>query len=284
LESIDFQGLRIGMVRKQRKVKKRRRPKKGGSSEGRTKAVVLLAGLFFTIVILGTGGFGVYKALEKSDFFQVTSLKIEGCSRTSKKLILDLSGIDIHANLLAVNVNKVRARISSHEWVESVNVERKWPNRLVIEVTERVPVAILNLPKGLYYLDRHGVAFAKVIPPEDMDYPVITGLKSDWSSSATHTAALHEALRFITYASRGSSILPKQNISEIHLTDQGDAILYLVERPFPIYLGQGETYTAYSRLAKVLYNLYKRKEFSETAYIRMDYMEDKVLVGLTGKA
>ncbi len=245
---------------------------------------MLLAGFFFTVTVLGAVSFGIYHALERSDFFQVTSLKIEGCSRTSKKLILDLSGIDIHANLLAVNVNKVRARISNHEWIESVNVERQWPNRLVIEVIERVPVAILNLPEGLYYVDSKGVAFAKVVPPEDMDYPLITGLNSDWRASSTHTVSLKEALRFIHFASRGSSILPKQNISEIHLTAKGGSILYLVDRPFPIYLGQGEAYNLYNRLAKVLYSLYKRKEFSETAYIRMDYMEDKVLVGLTGKA
>ena len=272
------------MAKKKKTVRRRQTRKNGNSSEHRRKVLMLVAGLFLVSAVLGSGSFFVYQALEKSDFFQVTSLKIEGCNRTSKKLILDLSGLDIHANLLAVNVKKVEARISSHEWIESVNVDRQWPNRLVIEVVERMPVAILNLPEGLYYLDRNGIAFARVIPPEDMDFPVITGLDSEWRSHGKQNSALYEALHFIRYANRGSSILPKQNISEIHLTQEGNAILYLVERPFPIYLGQGNTYTLYSRLAKVLYNLYKRKEFSETAYIRMDYMEDKVLVGLTGKA
>lgn len=270
------------MVRKAKNP--RRRARNNGSADGHTKALLIVAGLLLISAIVGTGGFFAYQGLEKSDFFQVTSLKIEGCRRTSKNLIFDLSGIDIHANLLEVNVKKVESRIREHEWVESVKVDRQWPNRLLIEINERVPVAIVSLPEGLYYLDRKGTAFAQVLPPEDMDYPVITGVSSDWRKENGRVPALAEALRFIHYAGRGSTMLPKQNISEIHLTEKGEAILFLVDRPFPIYLGSGETKTRYYRLARVLYRLYKRKEFSNIAYIRMDYMHNKVLVGMTGNA
>ena len=271
------------MVRKAKKTT-HRRARNGNSGESRKKVIVFLSGLLLAIAILVAGSFFAYQGLGKSDFFQVTSLKIEGCRRTSKKLILDLSGIDIHANLLSVNVRKVEARIRSHDWVESVEVDRQWPNRLVIEVKERVPVAITNSSDGLYYLDRRGSAFARVLPPEDMDYPVITGLGDEIRDKGTQKGALKRALKFIRYTSRGSTILPKQSISEIHLTEQGDAILFLVDSPFPIYLGLGDTYTKYRRLAKVLHSLYKRKQFTDTAYIRMDYMQNKVLVGLRGNA
>ena len=62
--------------------------------------------------------------------------------------------------------------------------------------------------------------------------------------------------------------------------------LYLVDYPFPIYFGKGEVRTKYSRLKRVLEVLYKETEqgmtIADVAYIRMDYLENKVLVAHSG--
>ena len=143
-------------------------------------------------------------------------------------------------------------------------------------------MAIASLGEGLFYVDRHGVAFAQVLPPEEMDYPVISGLdRESWPKEVKGTS-LADALDFLKYAGRGSTILPLQNVSEIHLQGEEELTLFLVDRPFAIHLGRGNIRTKYYRLAKVLYRLYKRKEFDNTAYIRMDYTPNKVLVGFSG--
>ena len=72
--------------------------------------------------------------------------------------------------------------------------------------------------------------------------------------------------------------LPSQNISELRVSED-DIVLFLMDRPFPVRLGRGDMREKYGRLAKVLYWLYKRKEFSNVAYIKVNYSEDKVLVG-----
>lgn len=259
----------------------RAQQKKGGL--GMKKKMVIL-GLGFTLLAtgIGLGCLVAYKGMSRSDFFQITATNIQGCRRTTKNMILELSGVDIHTNLLALDVNVARKNIESHEWVESARLTRNWPNDLIITVKERLPLVIVNLKDGMYYMDRHGVAFAKVLPPEDMDYPILTGLNENNWPKRVKGSTLGEALRFIKYAKRGSSILPKQNISEIHLGEEGRITMYLVNRPFPITLGQGRIRTKYYRLAKVLYRLYKSKEFSKTAYIKMDYGRDKVLVGFAG--
>jgi hypothetical protein len=59
-------------------------------------------------------------------------------------------------------------------------------------------------------------------------------------------------------------------------------VLYLVEYPFPIFFGNGNSEKKYSRLIQVLRVLYKKpngKELlAQIAYIQMDYLNDKVLV------
>ena len=248
------------------------------------KKRLVITGFGFALIaaIVGLGSFVMMQTLEQSDFFQITAIRIQGCLRTTKHQIMELSGVDVQTNLLALNLDKVKTQIESHAWVESAEVARNWPNRLNISIKERVPVAMVSLEEGLFYLDKRGVAFARVLPPEDMDYPVITGLSVHDLPKTLYGSPLNEALKFIHFAGRGSSVLPGQNISEVHLLPEGDMILYLVNRPFPIYLGKSEMATKYYRLAKVLYRLYKEKEFTDIAYIRMDYMPDKVLVGKTG--
>ncbi len=247
-----------------------------------------LAFLLLGFMVFGAGlwgvGFLVYQGLGQSDFFQITAIKIKGCQRTTKSMVLEMSGVDIHSNLLALNIKRVKAQLEEYAWIERVDVERDWPDRLTITVKERTPVALVNRRDGLYYLDRRGVKFAKVQAMDDMDFPVITGLKQEVAPENIKGSRLGDALLFIRYASRGSSILPAQNISEINIGQKDEMVLFLANRPFPIKLGTGKIGRKYYRLSKVLYHLYKRKEFPHTAYIDVDYMSYRVLVGKVSKS
>jgi cell division protein FtsQ len=257
----------------------RPQPVRRSWQEGFGRKMLLAAGILLLSGVAMAGlGIGIYKGLSHSDFFQITGIKIEGCRRTTKEGILKLSGVDIHTNLLALDPAAVKARVETQGWVEQARVERDWPNQLVITIRERTPVALINLADGLYHVDRHGTVFVRVLPPEDLDYPVITGLAGSKPQS-TRQAAVQEALRFIHYASRGNPALPKQNISELHVDKEGGLILFLVDRPFPIHLGAGDMADKYGRLVRVLNWLYRHDTFADTAYIHLDGQGSKVLVG-----
>jgi hypothetical protein len=88
-----------------------------------------------------------------------------------------------------------------------------------------------------------------------------------------------KALKFLHLAARGNAILPVQAISEIHVDADG-LVVYLVDRPFPIYVGTERIQTKYYRLVKILERLYKKKKIAEIKEIRMDYTENKVLVAM----
>lgn len=261
---------------------RRNRLQGSGFREFRNKLAILAMGGAVVLVVLGIAAIFVYRGLARSDFFQITTIKIEGCKKTTKNLILELSRVDIHSNLLALNTDRVRSDIETCDWVEGAEVRKEWPNRLLITIRERKPVAMAGLPDGLYYIDKKGVAFARVLPPEDMDFPVITGLTADTWPESFKESSLEEALLFIRLAGRGNPVLPKQNISEVHITGNGELILFLADNSFPIYLGKGMVDEKYRRLVKVLYWQYKKKEFASTAYINVEYMDNDVLVGSDG--
>lgn len=262
--------------------------REGNDLRGSVKKFLALL-LLAVFIGLGIGGaiFSAYKWLGKSEFFQITSIKIDGARRLDKRHIQEISGVDIHTNLMAMDVSLVKEKLESHPWVEWAVVKRELPSNLVISVKERRPLALLNGADGLYYLDRKARPFVAVGLHEELDFPVITGLEGLETGPGgvllpdeKERLAIKQALAFIGYASRGRAALPRQNISEIHIGEQGEFTLFLADHPFPVHLGKEVGKKKYNQLAKVLYWLYKKKEFPDVNYIRMDYVDEaKVLVG-----
>lgn len=257
----------------------------GGNHNRKPPRKFLLMGMALISLALGLG-FGakhIYHRLCQCDFFQITAVKIDGNRMTSKEQIAALSRVDIHSNLLAIDVVQVQSLLESHPWIARAEVIRDWPNRLLIQVQEKNPVALLNRETGLFYLDIQGHIIAAAGPAQDLDFPVITGLENfslNTSESAQIPGPLQDIIDLLQLANRNNPLLPQQNISEIHVVEQGELVLHLLDRPFPIFLGtDGKISTRYYRLVKVLRDLYKTREFSEVSYIRLDYQKDTILVG-----
>jgi len=256
-------------------------PKRSSMQHRKLFTIALLLSALF--LGLGFGAKYAYRMLCQCDFFQITAVKIDGNRMTTKEQIAALSRVDIHSNLLAINVVQVQALLESHPWIAKAEVLRDWPNRLMIRLKEKNPVALLNRESGLFFLDSKGLLIAAASSSQELDFPVITGLENfpfDTTRSAQAPAPLLDVLDLLKLANRNNPILPEQSISEVHIGDKGDLILYLLDRPFPIYLGSdGKISTRYYRLVKVLRDLYRTREFSEIAYIRLDYQKDTILVG-----
>ena len=243
---------------------------------------------FIGLLLLLCAGFAtkeIYQELCHSDFFQITAMEITGNRMASKEQITVLSKVDIYSNLLTINAAQVKSLLESHPWIARADVTRDWPNRLLIIIKEKTPVALLRRNSGLFFLDNKGHIIAAATSSQELDFPVITGLENFNFNSTQSTQTpgiLQETMGLLKLASRNNSILPEQNISEIHINKNGQLILYLLERPFPIHMGADrDIKTRYYRLVKVLRDLYKTKEFSKVSYIRLDYQDDTILVGKT---
>ena len=80
------------------------------------------------------------------------------------------------------------------DWIERASVSRIWPNRLVVRVWERTPVAFVNLtPAGartqntrLALIDAYGVLLDR---PEKLDFssPILSGCPSARRKASART-------------------------------------------------------------------------------------------------
>lgn len=93
------------------------------------------------------------------------------------------AGLRSDTNLMDVNLGDVRSRLMALPRVKGVKVERRLPDRMVITIEERLPVAwITSVPNGIdqksrLFVDHDGVAFkCEELLREYMTLPVINAV------------------------------------------------------------------------------------------------------------
>ena len=242
--------------------------------------------LMLVMLFVGAGRWG-FRTLERSGTFSVRRVTVQGNRMSNEAQIRTLADIKRGDQLFSVTPEEVAERIRQHPWVDRAEVERVWPDTLTIRVHEHRPLAMINIEgkqQGLYYLDHHGIIFAPVESLQDIDYPVITGfVPTDENEEIPgldlgEDAMTEDMREFLHVAARGNPILPLQSISEIHMNREKGIIVYLVEHPFPIYVGYGNVEKRYYQLVKLLERFYRKKRIEGIEEIRMDYHEGRILV------
>lgn len=238
------------------------------------------------IFFVANGPALIREQLAASDFFKIRSLIINSWSAEATKRLTELAPISLHqSSLVGLDVKQIKTQIESDPWVKEANVKKDWPDTLVIEVVKRNKLALVNQGSPekpqLYYIDGDGTPFLAVNGAIDIDYPVITGLER-LETPESREQALKQINIFLATVGQNNPILPAQSVSEIHINGKSELVLYLVDHPFPIFLGKDKMEDKYKNLVRILGMFYRAKDtekrLSRVEYIQMDYMNDKVLV------
>lgn len=83
-----------------------------------------------------------------SPLLSVSRIEVVGAVESSAVSRVADSGVGEGALLLWVDTDAVRRAVEADPWVAAVSVERVWPNRLIVEVVERHPVAWIEGASG----------------------------------------------------------------------------------------------------------------------------------------
>jgi len=91
-----------------------------------------------------------------SVFFRVSNIEVTGADHYTQEEIIEASGIKDGDNLMFVNRSGVAQKIYAKLiYIGEVNVRRKLPNTVVIEVSESGSVAVIQSDSGLWLIDRN---------------------------------------------------------------------------------------------------------------------------------
>jgi cell division protein FtsQ len=121
-----------------------------------------------------------------SDVLTVKRVDIDGNELLTRNQVLETARVPDGEQLARVDIDAITTRLRSLAAVRSVDVSRKWPDAVQIDIQERVAVAVIEIGGKLRGLDAEGVVFndyAKAPP----------GLPRVSSTSQTTPEALKEA-------------------------------------------------------------------------------------------
>jgi len=276
------------VARRRKKIDVYSRPVPRKSLFARIAGFVFLLGALSMIAFVG--GVKIQNSLESLTFFNVSGIVVSGNKIVSKECLQEESGIILHqTSLLSLDRMQIEKRLADLPWINHAVVKRNWPSTIEISIKENVPVGLLlsndSSGPGLHYIDKKGHPFLAVKPGADIDYPVITGL-SEVTDQTVRAKAQNDVLAFLKAIRSNDPHLPSQSVSEIHVDQNGEMVVYLVEYTFPIFFGNGNTKQKYSRLVYVLKDLYKKNRgkelISRVEFIQMKYLDDNVLVARSG--
>ncbi|MBW3623554.1 MAG: FtsQ-type POTRA domain-containing protein [Armatimonadetes bacterium] len=120
-----------------------------------------LVPLIFWALCLGLVAQGVYAGLT-SPRFAIRSVEVEGNRKVPARQILQAAGIPRGTNIFLERSHKKAVKVARIPRVQSVEIHRRFPNRMVIRVEERRPALLLAAGSNYYLVDETGVPYAKL--------------------------------------------------------------------------------------------------------------------------
>jgi cell division protein FtsQ len=125
-----------------------------------------------------------------SSVLTVQQVHVQGESLLTRQQVLAAAQVPEGAHLAQLDLGAIRSRVDALAPVRSVDVSRDWPHGVLITVTERTPVAVVEMGGRFHAMDADGVLFRDYLRP-----PV--GMPRVISTADTGSTALAEAARVI---------------------------------------------------------------------------------------
>ena len=101
-------------------------------------------------------------------------IEVTGNRYVSRAVITEKFAPDFGKSVLQVPLDARRLSLEAIPWVRQASVERALPNRLRVEMTERIPVAFLRAGNQLTLVDESGVILDRPLEG-DFHFPVAIG-------------------------------------------------------------------------------------------------------------
>ena len=170
---------------------------------------------------------------------------------------------EMNRNLLTLDIYQLRRSIELLPWVKEAIVQRILPDKLVISVKERVPIAFARVERGTLLVDEDGILLEN--KPETLstfDFPVVSGLEAGFDAETLarnkkRVALYRDLIQSLDENGAGLS----KDISEIYLQDTGNVSVIVSEDTVLVHLGaenfqeKFRRYLAMSRELKQKYPL-----------------------------
>ncbi len=193
-------------------------PARGGVSTGR------IIGISFAFCALLIASIYVFHRLEqfliRDPRFALAGvdgdtadIQIAGASHASRAQIERVFSIDLGRSVYLLPLAERRDALRNVDWVRDASIARLWPNRVVVSIQERKPVAFLTLgPARFALIDEDGVILPRAA--DRFTLPVLTGVNAS-DALTERRDRVHRMMRLTRDLGDDA-----RNISEVDVSDR----------------------------------------------------------------
>lgn len=224
-------------------------------------------------VLILSGAFShSYHALLKARWPRIEEIEVNGLRRMERKEILNVLAVPQHANALTLRMNGLAERLEALPWVRSAVVRLDMPGRLVVDIVEREPIAVI-CAKEFYLMDTQGKLFYKADVNLYSGLLLVTGFSGyDLHENDFLPSESLEALKNLLLAlEKVQKWLPVAHISECNWHQEEGFTLYTIQKAIPIRLGRDHFDERLDRLRRVFALLLDRQWWEPVTRINLDY-------------
>ncbi len=166
------------------------RARRRGPRVRRSTLVVLVLALVVTGAVLG-GRWLLHRSI-----FEVRHVTVTGLHHETTAQVLAATGLGAHPAMIDVNAGAIERDLQRFPWVARARVVRRWPDTVVVNVTEATAVAVAYGPgHHLDYVSATGRDLGPAPLRANLPTLSVTGARGSWPFSTRGRAAAYVAGR-----------------------------------------------------------------------------------------
>lgn len=215
-----------------RKMSSRVRRERVARGLSRVGLPLIISGIL--IACLAVFGLSVYQSATGSDFFDVRAINIRGANKTPVEDIRRIVAAEVEKpGVWNADLAGIRLKIEKFPFVKTASVSRMLPAGIRVDVTERIPAAIVHLNSGNYLVDVEGVVLATANVPDTIFPFVLQG----WDETKTEKAGPDNLARLKLYKrmlDEWKQFDLVSRVKEVNLVNPRDPIAVIEDSGRPI--------------------------------------------------
>jgi len=222
-----------------------------------------------------------YYALIEAPWFRVEEVTIIGLKHLKEDEILNALMIPPDASLLNLKSAQLAKRLEALPWLESSSVQLSLPNRIVVEVAEREPLAVIHA-EDFYLIDTDGKVVSRASAEQKQSFLLLKG-PSDRKlreGDALPPDALKGLKALLSALEQSEHWLPLKSLLECRWNAETGYSLYLVRNNICIQLGWDDFKEKLSHLQRIFGVLEERQLWNSVVAIDLDYENRAYIEGL----
>lgn len=190
----------------------KRQKNKGSFANGRGKRVmVFLKRVLLAMSLIAVAAIIVLSIRLADTLFPLQKVIVTGNKNLEEERIKDVMDTGNEKGLLRISLKDVDRKLKTLPWIKKAALRKQFPDAIMINVEESVPMAILDYNGGLFMIDGGGSILEEIKEEKTPFLPVIKGIDYEGSN-----ADVMEALKLIE-ALDSKGILSSKESVEITL-------------------------------------------------------------------